>query len=141
GFQLGADLLFWWQLGQELKGVIAADQYIPALRYRALPQKGKKQPHFELYPSWEIVSERYEALVRRYAACMPAVCAAGSESAGRTDLFEPESLLRHFAEHRLHRAVHGTPRTAALDNQLSGTILESCVRGTEPIPGSDQALE
>src|SRR5205807_720809 len=91
GFQLGADLLFWWQLGQELKGVIAADQYIPALRYRALPQKGKKQPHFELYPSWEIVSERYEALVRRYAACMPAVCAAGSESAGRTDLFEPES--------------------------------------------------
>src|SRR5205814_6308401 len=35
-FQLGADLLFWHQYTQALKGIIAKDQYIPALKYRAL---------------------------------------------------------------------------------------------------------
>src|SRR5947209_5403974 len=34
-FQLGADLLFWHQYSQALKGIIAKDQYIPALKYQA----------------------------------------------------------------------------------------------------------
>ncbi len=33
-FQLGADLLFWHQYTQALKGIIAKDQYIPALKYQ-----------------------------------------------------------------------------------------------------------
>src|SRR5947199_2958083 len=44
-FQLGADFLFWYQYTQALKVIIAKDQYIPALKYRALPSpttKGKK---------------------------------------------------------------------------------------------------
>jgi hypothetical protein len=57
GFQLGADLLFWQQYTQALKAIIAKDQYIPALKYRALPSpttktKGKKSnnsPSFELH--------------------------------------------------------------------------------------------
>ncbi|HJT55352.1 MAG TPA: hypothetical protein VJ761_02565, partial [Ktedonobacteraceae bacterium] len=31
-FQLGADLLFWYQYAQALKSIIAKDQYIPALK-------------------------------------------------------------------------------------------------------------
>ncbi|HEX9135250.1 MAG TPA: hypothetical protein VF844_23420, partial [Ktedonobacteraceae bacterium] len=31
-FQLGADLLFWHQYSQAIKGIISKDQYIPALR-------------------------------------------------------------------------------------------------------------
>ena len=36
-FQLGVDLLFWHQYSQVLKGIIAKDQYIPALKYRETP--------------------------------------------------------------------------------------------------------
>src|SRR5207237_5444582 len=35
-FQLGADLLFWYQYSQAIKGIIAKDQYIPALKYQAI---------------------------------------------------------------------------------------------------------
>src|SRR5919198_6588668 len=53
-FQLGADLLFWYQFTQALKGIIAKDEYIPALKYRALApspsKRAKNKPAFELYP-------------------------------------------------------------------------------------------
>ncbi|MEM8807506.1 MAG: DEAD/DEAH box helicase [Cyanobacteria bacterium P01_G01_bin.38] len=42
--QLGVDLLFWYHYTQALKQVIQRDQYIPAMRYRALsapPRKGR----------------------------------------------------------------------------------------------------
>src|SRR5207244_3518332 len=80
-FQLGADLLFWYQYTQMLKGVIARDQYIPSFRYRSLTatsKHGRGRDAFELYPAWELVSEAYEAAIPRFAAAMPAVCAAGS---------------------------------------------------------------
>src|SRR5216683_7950597 len=44
-FQLGADLLFWHQYSQAIKGIIAKDQYIPAQKYQEIsstPSKGKK---------------------------------------------------------------------------------------------------
>src|SRR5437667_8028853 len=44
-FQLGADILFWHQYSQAMKGIIAKEQYIPALKYQAIsstPTKGKK---------------------------------------------------------------------------------------------------
>ena len=41
-FQLGADLQFWQQHAQAIRGIIGRDQYIPALKYRALaPAKSK----------------------------------------------------------------------------------------------------
>src|SRR5438876_3845225 len=62
-FQLGADLLFWHQYAQALKGIIAKDQYIPALKYRALsstPTKGKRTKNipdsFELHPAGALLS-------------------------------------------------------------------------------------
>src|SRR4051794_13330712 len=41
-FQLGMDLLFWQHHAQALKVIIAKDQYIPAVRYRALAPGGGK---------------------------------------------------------------------------------------------------
>src|SRR5216117_2209196 len=35
-FQLGADLLFWYQYSQAIKGIIAKDQYIPAQKYQEI---------------------------------------------------------------------------------------------------------
>ncbi len=55
-FQMGADLLFWYQYSQMLKGIIAKDQYIPALKYQALSvhqdqgQKGKERSQFRTTP-------------------------------------------------------------------------------------------
>ncbi|TMC16003.1 MAG: ATP-dependent helicase, partial [Chloroflexi bacterium] len=133
-FQLGADLLFWYQYAQVLKGIIAKDQYIPAIRYRALPPpatKGKKAkssaPSFELHPGWELLSATYETAIQHYAAAMPLVCTAGLSSPHRADLFAKEPLLRHFSECLLHDIVTGTPFTAKFDQQVMGTILYGCL--------------
>src|SRR5438128_3405807 len=80
-FQLGADLLFWYQFTQLLKGILARDQYIPSFKYRSVAPTTSKRSRggdaFELYPAWELVSEAYESALPRFAAAMPAVCAAG----------------------------------------------------------------
>jgi len=54
------------------------DQYIPALKYRELPpvkSKRKQQVNgFEIYPAWEIVSDKYELEIQRYIDYMPLAC-------------------------------------------------------------------
>ncbi|MBV9282851.1 MAG: DEAD/DEAH box helicase, partial [Chloroflexi bacterium] len=152
-FQLGADILFWWQYTQELKRLIVADQYIPSLTYRALtPRTKKKGPTFELHAGWAFCSEAYEETVKRYAGCMPPICTGGrppagphedtrERAAGDDELYDPESLLRHFSECTLHSAVVGTPRTDAFDRQLAGSLLHDCFHPSTPIPGSEEALE
>ena len=35
-FQLGHDLLFWYEHTQALKSIVAQDQYIPSLKYHTL---------------------------------------------------------------------------------------------------------
>src|SRR6266567_4390827 len=86
-FQLGADLLFWYQFTQLLKGILARDQYIPGFRYRSLATATSRRSRggdaFELHPAWELVSEAYEAALPRFAAAMPAVRAAPSSSTAR----------------------------------------------------------
>jgi len=145
-FQLGTDLLYWHRFTQRLKGVIAKDFYIPALKYRALtPSNGARaheRPAGELYPGWELLSGAYEGAVREYAALMPAVCAAGANSPAATGLFARESLLRHCAECLLQDSVTGTPLTAKLEQQLADSLLWSCVHPSRAVaPASDQALE
>jgi len=54
------------------------DQYIPALKYRELPpvkSKRKQQVNgFEIYPAWEIVSDKYElAYIDMPMACVGVV--------------------------------------------------------------------
>ena len=120
-FQLGADLLFWYQFTQLLKGVIARDQYIPSFRYRsvapATSRRGRGGDAFELYPAWELVSEAYEAAISRFAAAMPAVCAAGLAHAARDRALRPPgppAPLRGVppARHRDRNTVYGQVRPA-----------------------------
>jgi SNF2 family DNA or RNA helicase len=135
-FQLGADLLFWHQYTQALKGIIAKDQYIPALKYRVLPSttaKSKKaSPSFELYSGWELLSDAYERTIERYVAAMPVVCTAGLNSPDDPALFGKESLLRHFSECLLHKIVTETPFTAKFEQQITGTLLYKCIYPDRP---------
>jgi SNF2 family DNA or RNA helicase len=138
-FQLGADLLFWYQYAQAIKGIIAKDQYIPAQKYRAIsstPTKGKRSkniiPSFELHPAWELLSNTYETTIQHYVAAMPEVCAAGLNSPDGAALFDKESLLRHFSECLLHDIVTGTPFTAKFDQQIADTLLYGCVYPYRP---------
>lgn len=141
-FQLGTDILFWQQYTQALKGFIVKDQYIPALKYRALPSaapRGKRAKkiqndlNFELHPAWELLSDAYTTTIQRYAATMPGACASGLNSADESDaLFDKESLLRHFSECLLHTIVTGTPFTAKFDQQIADTLLYGCVYPYRP---------
>src|SRR6266702_8330472 len=137
-FQLGADLLFWHQYTQAITGIITKDQYIPALKYQAIPStptKGKRAKNdssFELHPAWELLSETYETTIQRYVAAMPGVCTAGLNSPDDAALFGKESLLRHFSECLLHDIVTGTPFTAKFDQQIADTLLYRCIYPSRP---------
>ena len=137
-FQLGADLLFWYQYSQAMKGIIAKDQYIPALKYQALPtapakgKRAKNDPKFELHHSWELLSENYESIISRYVDSMPGACAAGLNSPEGAALLDTESLLRHFSECLLHDIVTGTPFTGAFDRQIENTLLYKAVYPSRP---------
>jgi SNF2 family DNA or RNA helicase len=140
-FQLGADILFWHQYAQAVKSSIAKDQYIPALKYRRLPaqKKSGKSPqaneeNFELYPTWEMLSETYETTIQRYLAAMPIICTAGLNSPDNAALLRKEPLMRHFAEHLLHTIVTGTPFTASFDQQIANTLLYRNVHPSQTIP-------
>ena len=137
-FQLGADLLFWHQYTQALKGIIAKDQYIPAMKYQAIPstptkgKRAKNDSRFELHPAWELLSETYETTIQRYVAAMPGVCTSGLNGPDDAALFGKESLLRHFSECLLHDIVTGTSFTAKFDQQIVDTLLYGCVYPYRP---------
>src|SRR6266568_3870483 len=139
-FQLGADILFWHQYSQAMKGIIAKDQYIPALKYQAISStstKGKKAKNitsFEIHPAWELLSDTYEKNIQRYAAAMPGACTAGLNSPDDGNgLLEKESLIRHFLECLLHDIVTGTPFTGKFDQQIADTLLYKCVYPYRPV--------
>src|SRR6266704_2627672 len=139
-FQLGADILFWHQYSQAMKGIIAKDQYIPALKYQAISStstKGKKAKNinsFEIHPAWELLSDTYEKNIQRYAAAMPGACTAGLNSPDDGNgLLEKESLIRHFSECLLHDIVTGTPFTGKFDQQIADTLLYRCVYPYRPV--------
>ncbi|GHO96168.1 helicase [Reticulibacter mediterranei] len=128
-FQLGADLLFWYQYTQVLKGVIAKDQYIPSMKYQVIlavvtkKQRVKKHESVELHYGWELLSKSYEEAIQRYATAMPFVCTAGMSSANNVALFAKESLLRHFSECLLVDIITGTSFTGKFDRIIDGTLL------------------
>src|SRR5713101_8941148 len=149
-FQLGADLLFWYQYSQAIKGIIAKDQYIPAQKYQenaSTPAKGKKAKNtngFEIHPAWELLSDTYEKSIQRFVAAMPGVCTAGLNNPdGGAAFFDKESLLRHFSECLLHNIVTGTPFTGKFDQQIASTLLYGCVYPYRPVllPASADPLE
>lgn len=157
--QLGADLLFWYHYTQAFKQVILKDQYIPALKYREISNpkpttsgksKGKSaaktqqksESNFEVYPSWEIVSELYEANLKRYVDYMPLACVAGFAQPQETsEFYEREMLLRHFSECLLTEIVTHTPSTAGFDQKISETLLHDCMSANGQSFGKNAGLE
>lgn len=134
-FQIGSDLLFWYHYTQSFKQVILKDQFIPALKYRQLSsenpkKKGKSKTDkvaFEIYATWEIISEQYEANILKYIEYMPLICAAGkAKISDFIEFFDRETLLRHFSEYVLDDLVTHTPSTAAFDKQIADSLIESC---------------
>ncbi|RCJ29141.1 helicase [Nostoc minutum NIES-26] len=132
--QLGSDLLFWYHYTQAFKPVILKDQYIPALKYRQLETaKTKKktkqetlQP-FEIYGTWEILSEQYEANIQKYVDYIPLICVSGAAtSSGSIEFFDKERLLRHFSESVIYDLVTHTPSTAAFDKQIADSLVSYC---------------
>ncbi|WP_375491903.1 DEAD/DEAH box helicase [uncultured Nostoc sp.] len=150
-FQIGSDLLFWYHYTQSFKQVILKDQFIPALKYRQLSsenpkKKGKNKTSlaaFEIYATWEIISEQYEANILKYIDYMPLICVAGKATASYPiEFFEQETLLRHFSEYVLHDLVTHTPSTAAFDKQIADSLIESCFSPCQDNPlTTNTALE
>ncbi len=153
--QLGADLLFWYHYTQAFKQVIFKDQYIPALKYQEIPNpktvsgKGKSaaktkqnEPNFEIYPGWEIVSELYEADLKRYVDYMPLACVAGFEKPQEaSEFYDREMLLRHFSECLLTEIATHTPSTAGFDQKISETLLHDCLSARDLSLGKNVGLE
>jgi SNF2 family DNA or RNA helicase len=132
--QFGSDLLFWYHYTQAFKQIILKDQYIPALKYRQLEAtKTKKKSKlttlqsFEIYATWEIISEEYAANIQKYIDYMPLICVAGSTTASSIEFFDKETLLRHFSESVLHDLVTHTPSTAAFDKQIADSLIDYCL--------------
>jgi SNF2 family DNA or RNA helicase len=123
GVQPGGDFLFWYWLTQQLKRLLARDQYLPALIYRQPPRpKGKRKlPPFELYGAWEWASDPYEQLITDASERMPAACAAGFEG-----LAQPDSLLRHCAEVLLDQIVRETPLPSVFAKKIDNSLLAAC---------------
>jgi SNF2 family DNA or RNA helicase len=132
--QLGSDLLFWYHYTQAFTEVILKDQYIPALKYRQLESvatKGKKKTQksqaSEIYATWSIISEQYEANLQKYGEYMPLICLSGANSpSNNIEFCTVESLLRHFSEYLLHDLVTHTPSTAAFDKKIANSLIHYC---------------
>ncbi|WP_121967595.1 DEAD/DEAH box helicase [Leptolyngbya sp. BC1307] len=149
--QLGADLLFWYYYTQSLKQVLQRDQYIPAMRYRELPpaksnarskrstaaQKRTKAkaelPNFEIYPTWDLIGDRYETELQTYVDYMPLICAAGFEKSTAAppektpDFYDRETLLRHFSECFLAELISQTGFPQTFRKKTEGSLLEHCI--------------
>ncbi len=162
--QLGSDLLFWYHYSQAFKQIILKDQYIPAFKYRELAiqvskktatkttAKAKKtasaSPKFEIYPAWEIVSEKYETELAQYVEYMPLACVSGFSEplADQAEFFDSETLLRHFSESVLNSILTHTPTTAQFSGKVSDSLLQQCLDFNEKelanhISSSNEALE
>ena len=105
--RIGSDFLFWYFFSQSLKQILAKDQYLPLLLSR---KSGKK---VELYRRLQAVSSNYEALIHSAVAFMPLAC---------SQQYQPESLLRHFAE-------------VVIDELLSAAALEMPQVFTKSVQG------
>jgi hypothetical protein len=153
--QLGSDLLFWYHYTQAFKPVILKDQYIPALKYREIEatvtkKKGTRDKGVqtiqrpEIYATWEIVSEQYEANIINYIEYMPLICVAGAATANhRVEFLDRETLLRHFSESLLQNIVTNTPSTVAFDKQIDDSLIYHCLypQKSNPLKGNDALTE
>ncbi len=112
--RIGSDFLFWYYFSQNLKHMLAKDQYLPLLVGK---QTGGS---IELFRRWQVVSGSYEQLIQSAVSQMPLAC---------SQHYQPEPLLRHFAEVTVHEllaeAVAELPQvfTKRVQDDLLETIL------------------
>lgn len=143
--QIGSDLLFWYHYTQIFKEVILKDQYIPAFKYREFATTKKKtKSSFEIYATWEIISEQYEANIQKYIDYMPMICVAGAANpTDHLDFFDKETLLRHFSESIIHNLVTHTPTTAVFDKQIADSLITYCLdpKRHNPLTSNPALLE
>jgi SNF2 family DNA or RNA helicase len=131
--QMGTDLLFWYHYTQQFKQVILRDQYIPALKYRptiteSLGRNKIETETFEIYPGWEIISESYSDLVKKFSEEMPPFCSAGfAQEPEELYLYQTDVLLQHFSEVILTEIVLNTPKPSTFTKKYHNTLLQDCL--------------
>ncbi|NJP09347.1 MAG: DEAD/DEAH box helicase [Leptolyngbyaceae cyanobacterium RU_5_1] len=85
-------------------------------------------PNFEVYPAWEFIGEEYEATLQQYVDYMPLICAAGfAEPRETLELYDRETLLRHFSECLLTDIVTHTPTTQTYEKTIVDSLLYTCL--------------
>jgi len=129
---LGSDLAFWYHYTQSFKEIILKDRYIPSLRYQKLPcpkdKRRKNYDKFRIHPTWEIISDKYEAKIKAYASWMPQICVSGTQKPmGQNIFFDRSSLLQHFSENMLLAIIQNTQITKKYEKQIEGTFLSDCM--------------
>jgi hypothetical protein len=140
----GADLLAWYHYSQFFKQIILKDQYIPALKYRKIYQekdkRKKENQSFEIYSTWEIISYAYESNIKQYIDYLPLVCTSGRDTQPETlELYDKETLLRHFSECLLNNIVTNTPIPATFEKKLADSkLLVSCLHPSN-VPWTNNA--
>lgn len=131
--QLGTDLLFWYHYSQSFKQIILKDQYIPALKYREISEKKgaskKTTQTFEIYPTWEIMSQTYQAKIKQYIDYLPLACTCGLDTPSEPlEFYDKETLLHHFSESILNSIITNTPFPATFKKKLTDSrLLTDCV--------------
>lgn len=104
----------------------------------SVDKKGQKKQadEFEIYSGWEIVGDRYEAMIKTYVDYMPFLCGAGlSEQTENPELFDRETLLRHFSECLLNSLIHQASLPQSFLKRIEGSLLESCIQSIRPKTG------
>lgn len=137
-WQFGSDLLFWYHYTQTLKQVIIKDQYIPAWKCREIattPSQGKKTKKnqsndYEIYPTWEIISELYEANLQEFVNYISPICLAGREThSEQKEFYQPETLLRHFSECLLQTVIANTSVPATFEKKIvDSPVIFNCIK-------------
>ena len=121
--QLGADLAFWSRFLHAVKAALLRDQYIPALRLAPDGPAGRKQPAWQVLPTWEFIAPPLDAEVHRLAAAMPTVCRAFGPVGAAPRLSEAAPLLRQAAAVTLHRLMTHLALPQTFLKRLDGTFL------------------
>ncbi len=123
----GSDILFWYHFTQLLREIILKDNYIPSLKYRELEKK-KNTAVCEIYPSWEIISEKYEFYIEKQISFMPQICVAGSDKEEKDcKFFSKKTILRHFSENLLNDIIWNTDFTGQFIKEIRETFLYDCI--------------
>ena len=125
----GTDILFWYHYTQLFKEIILKDRYIPSLKYRELNKnKKKKNGEYEIYPYWEIISEKYEGEIEKQTSFMPQICVAGSDIKEKgCKFFSKKTILSHFSENLLNEIIWNTDFTAQFTKEIHETFLYDCI--------------